>query len=272
MNRPALFLLSILLSGLIVQSQAPAPSRNHPAIAYASSALHDPVSELQRKIENGEVRLKSDEESGYLRSILQALNVPVDSQMAVFSKTSFQSDRINPQNPRTIFFNDSVAVARPREGFIEVASTDPKQGVIFYGFGEFGKAEFRRYAECLVCHISPATLGVPGLAVGSVLPGADGTPLLDTSSSIMDHRSPFGHRGGAWYFTGATGSMQHLGNRIAVKADKPGMPAADKTPSLESLRDKIDITGYLSPYSDIVALMVFEHQETMTNLLLRTGC
>jgi hypothetical protein len=73
-----------------------------PIVGYASAPLNDPVSLLLRKVQSGEVRLEFDNESGYLRSMLQALNVPVESQVAVFSNTSLQSDRIDPANPRTI--------------------------------------------------------------------------------------------------------------------------------------------------------------------------
>src|SRR5437867_9059258 len=123
-----LLLIAVLLAGLVGISQSPAPFRNDPTIGYASKPLNDPVTNLARRIESGESRLEFDDESGYLRSLLEALKIPIESQVAVFSKTSLQSGRINPQNPRTIFFNDSVAVARPRGGFIEVASTDPEQG------------------------------------------------------------------------------------------------------------------------------------------------
>ena len=252
-------------------SQAPAlaPSRNHPAIAYTSNNLNDPVTNLARKIEAGEVQLTYDRESGYLRSILAALNVPVESQLAVFSKTSFQSEIITPQNPRTIFFNDSVAVARPRDGFIEIASTDPQQGVIFYTFGQRGRVGFTRDKECLTCHVSAATLGVPGLAIGSVYPKADGTAIMDAPSFITDHRSPLDERWGGWYVTGRTGTMKHLGNRVVTNLNNPDMLRAAPTPSMESLEGRIDLSGYLSPYSDVVALMIFEHQAHMTNLITR---
>jgi hypothetical protein len=266
-----LSLVVILLASVALQSQVPGNLRDHPAIAYTTKVPSDPVSKLQGRIQRGEVRLEMDGESGYLRSILQALNVPIESQVAVFSKTSLQGGRIDPQNPRTIFFNDAVAVARPRNGFIELASTDPQQGVIFYSFGQFGRPEFRRDKECLVCHVSPATLRIPGLAIGSVYPRADGEPILDAPTFITDHRSPLEERWGGWYVTGVTGSMEHLGNRVAANPSRPELLARAPTPKLESLRGIVDLTGYLAPYSDIVALMVLEHQAHMTNLITRLG-
>ena len=60
------------------------------------------------------------------------MNVGVDSQIVVFSKTSLQSRIIQPRNPRVIYFNDSVVVAWVRGGFIEIAAHDPAQGAVFY--------------------------------------------------------------------------------------------------------------------------------------------
>ena len=59
-----------------------------------------PWPQLNRKLQAGEVTLKRDGPSGYLRSVLDALQVPVDSQMMVFVKDSVQAGRINRDNPR----------------------------------------------------------------------------------------------------------------------------------------------------------------------------
>jgi len=210
-----------------------------------------------------------------LPSILKVLDVPVESQVAVFSQTSLQSERIGPGNPRTIFFNDSVAVAWPRGGFIELASTDPQQGIIFYTFGRkrplSTEQSFVRSEECLTCHVSSATLRVPGLAVGSVVPLSDGSLLPDAPTLVSDHRSPFGERWGGWYVTGKNEAVRHLGNRTTTNVDNFESFAAEPTRTLESLQGKFDLSRYLTPYSDIVALMVLTHQAHMTNLLTRIG-
>jgi hypothetical protein len=44
-----------------------------------------------------------------------------------------------------------------------------------------------------------------------------------------------------------------------------------ETLNLDTLKGKFDTDAYLSPYSDIVALMVFEHQMRMMNLFTRLG-
>jgi hypothetical protein len=80
-----------------------APAANHPAIQYWAGTLTDPASVLNAKLQSGDVRLQFAGPQGYLRSLLAALGVPVESQIAVFSKTGLQASRIAPRNPRTIF-------------------------------------------------------------------------------------------------------------------------------------------------------------------------
>src|SRR5882762_4011555 len=107
-------------------------SPDHPAIEYRTRATRDPVANLGHLIDAGTAQLDWGVRGGYLRSVLDALNVPVESQIVVFAKNSLQSPRITPQNPRTLFFNESVVVGWVGGGFIELAALDPQQGVIFY--------------------------------------------------------------------------------------------------------------------------------------------
>src|SRR5207248_2737749 len=60
-----------------------AEALTHPAIEYASRPTTDPIVELNRRIDEGAVRIAFDEGTGYLRSVLEALNVPIESQMLV---------------------------------------------------------------------------------------------------------------------------------------------------------------------------------------------
>lgn len=107
------------------------PEPEDPAIAYGTQPTRDRISALNYEIEAGRAQLKFDGAQGYLRSALDALHIPIESQMAVFSKTSVQARLIDPRNPRTLFFDDSVVVGWVRGGFIEVAAQDPQQGVDF---------------------------------------------------------------------------------------------------------------------------------------------
>src|SRR5437870_3129303 len=84
-----------------------------PTIGYYTRPARDPVAELNRRIRDGAVQLQYDATHGYLRSLLAALQVPIESQMTVFSRSSIQAPLISPPHPRAIFFNDSVVVAWP---------------------------------------------------------------------------------------------------------------------------------------------------------------
>jgi hypothetical protein len=185
-----------------------------------------------------------------------------------------QIERIEPRNPRTIFFNDSLAVAWMGGGFIELAAQDPQQGVKFYTLEQqrmYKPAFRRRDGECLRCHISDGTLGVPGMLVRSVYTAPNGVPKLIFGGFFTDHRSPLEERWGGWYVTGDSGSAGHLGNALLSDMDEPEGVTRGPAIHLDSLTDKSSIEAYLSSYSDIAALMVFNHQMHMSNLLTRIG-
>src|SRR5262249_61624304 len=82
----------------------------NPAIGYFTGPTTDLVSRLNRRLEEGTAHLAFDGSSGYLTSVLEALQVPVESQMLVMSKTGVQALYTEPSNPRAILFNDAVAV------------------------------------------------------------------------------------------------------------------------------------------------------------------
>lgn len=252
------------------------PALDHPAIEYFNYLAHPPkdaVAGLRHKLQEGKIQLKFDGEKGYLPAVLQALNVPIESQMAVFSKTSLQSPRIERGNPRTIFFNDAVSVAWVRGGFIELAALDPEQGVIFYTLEQQSKAQpdLMRRDDCLQCHRSDLSLGVPGMILRSFYTLPDGSPKLILGGFTTDHRSAFEERWGGWYVTGTMAHARHMGNAMLADPDRPESMITDQTLHVTSLENKFDTKAYLSAHSDIVALMVFDHQMYMTNLITRVG-
>jgi hypothetical protein len=162
-----------------------------PPIAYDTSKADDAVARL--KLDS--IAIKYEGPSGYLRSVLDALHVPVESQIAVFARNSLQKRIIGPERPRTIFFNDSVAVGWvPGEPFVEVAAQDPRQGIIFYTLEQSSRVKPRFVRQddlCLMCHESYSTLRVPGMVVRSVFPSPDGTPIRPLADVLVDHRTPF---------------------------------------------------------------------------------
>jgi len=277
-HAPVRFMCRIVLIALLAVAAAFAElsgsfsaALDHPAIQYDTRPPSDPVAVLNRKIQAGSVQLRFEGASGYLRSVLEALRIPIESQLVVFSKTSLQAPIITPKNPRSLFFNDSVAAGWVKgEPFVELAAEDPEQGVIFYTMDQIPTAKpvFERQDRCLVCHESFSSLGIPGTLLRSSFVAADGQPLRQLGDYLNDHRSPFEERWGGWYVTGKRVPAGHLGNTIATNpASAPPVDAASPT----SLEGKFDTSAYLSPYSDIVALMVFDHQMHMINLLTRMG-
>ena len=247
--------------------------RNHPAISYERAPVTNAISQLNARLRAGEVTLESKGPSGYLESLLKVLHVPVESQVLVFSKTSFQAPRINPRNPRAIFFNDTVSVGWVRGGpVLEVMAQDPKQGAIFYTLeqAQSGVPQFERNDTCASCHTSDATQNVPGPFVGSVFPGVDGITMYGPAYTT-DHRSPFELRWGGWYVTGTHKAARHMGNAVATDPSDLAAMVTPATVHVTNLEGRFDMTGYLSPHSDIVALLVLEHQAQMLNLITRVG-
>jgi hypothetical protein len=168
----------------------------HPAVAYSTRRTTDVVDALNARVQSGQVPLPFDANTGYLRPLLDALNIGIDSQVVVFSKRSLQSRQIQPRNPRAIYFNDSVAVAWVRGGFIEIAAHDPAQGAVFYRLlqAPIGPPVMLRDNGCLGCHCAYATLGVPGFLAKSVPSATDGSALPWLGNYLTDHRSPIGER------------------------------------------------------------------------------
>jgi len=246
----------------------------HPAIEYYTRPTHDLVADLNRRIESGDARVTFDEATGYLRSVLDALRVPIESQMLVMSKTGVQALYTEPANPRAIFFNDAVTVGYIRGApLLELAVQDPQQGVLFYTLDQKAQTRpvFERRPACLSCHQVYSTLHVPGLVTRSVFIARDGLPLAQFGSYDPDDRTPFRQRWGGWYVTGTHGSMRHLGNAIFTKVDEREAMISDRTLNRTSLDGLFDGRGYVSAHSDIAALMVFQHQAHMTNLITRVG-
>jgi hypothetical protein len=243
-----------------------------PAIGYDNAGKNDPVARLAQRLERGEVKLEYNEVDGYLSSMLKLLNVPVSSQGLVFSKTSFQLFRISPKNPRAIYFNDDVYVGWVRGGdFVEMSAADPNLGGVFYMLEQTktDKPRIIRNNECLQCHASGTTRNVPGHIVRSVFPDERGYPIAQLGSRVIGHTNPLKERWGGWFVTGTHGKEQHLGNQLFSERDQ--LEKLDLTPgaNITSLDKKVNLVGYLSPHSDIVALMVLEHQTQMHNLLTR---
>lgn len=252
-------------------------SRDHPAIRYTTGELDNPITRLNERLAKGDVRLTYDEGHGYLTSLLDALSIPVSSQMLVFSKTSFQADLITMHNPRAIYFGDDVFVAWVRGAdVLEIAAADKRQGSVFYTLqqkapGSGGSpATLERKTDCLACHLSWDTRGVPGLLTTSMYPLPD-DPNAYANGFTTVQGSPLEQRWGGWWVTGNTGGAQHLGNIPVMPAEKNfAHPRNPKAP-LATVEGFFDLKGYPAATSDVVAQLVLAHETTITNLIARLG-
>lgn len=248
-----------------------------PPIDYHAAPVHDPVAQLSQAMQAGQRQLEYEERGGYLRSLLEALQVPVSSQTLVFSKTSLQLRRISPGRPRALYFNDDVYVGWCQQGeVIELAATDPQQGAIFYTLDQQPTAQptlVRDRGQCLTCHASSRTQDVPGYLMRSVFADSSGHPLLGSGTYVTDDTSPFQQRWGGWYVTGTHGSMRHMGNQTAkggasaLRGSDDAELDLDAGANRESLDGILRTDAYLAPGSDIVALMVLQHQTQMHNAI-----
>lgn len=277
-------LLTVCAAALLAGQEPARPYKpliaaDHPAVAAIAPA-GDAVARLAARLARGEVTLgrgaggPGDHGPGALRAVLAALDVPIDAQVLVFSKTSVQAAHISPARPRAIYFRDDVLVAHvPGTPGLEAIAIDPARGPAFYALtvGPGGAPTFTARHTCLKCHHGPNTAGVPGVFVGSVVPGPDGAPLRDDTAIITDHRSPFAERWGGWFVTARQGEPPSRANAVAASpADRTAL-VRDVPRNLTALVGPIDASAYLAPTSDIVALMTLEHQTQMQNLLTRVA-
>ena len=267
-------LLAIAAPVFSAQDYKNALPADHPAIQYATAPVDDPVQRLARALEQGQLTWSPRKSAvDFVPDVLRHLRIATDTQMLVFSKTSLQAAHISPARPRAIYFADAAFVAYvPGASTVELAAIDARQGPIFYALSaDAGRPSIARSTSCLRCHQGPNTEGVPGIYVGSVIPGPTGAPLRDDSAIITDHRTPFADRWGGWYVTARRGEQPDRANAVAENPADPETLVRDSRQNLVTLDGRFDLKPYLAETSDIVALLVFEHQTQMTNLLTRVN-
>ena len=279
MRRPAsppavLILLASLCLLTAIPAQAQLDFEKAP-INYGQAETHDPVALLSQAIDEGRETLEYSEEHGWLPSVLEKLQVSPDTQTMVFSKTSLQLHKISPRTPRALYFNDDVYVGWCQHGdVVELAATDPEQGAVFYTIDQDPSQPpkiVRDRGQCLTCHATNRTQGVPGYLVRSVYSDNNGRPRSGTRTYVTDHSTGIDERFGGWYVTGLHGNMRHMGNVFATDRSDPENIDREAGSNRRQLEELFDTTPYLRPTSDIVALMVLEHQTQMHNFIARAS-
>lgn len=272
------FLLRIIfmiLLSIFMQDQAFADDFDREPIFYRESTPSNAISRLQADLDSGKQKLEFDETWGYLTSVLKLLDVPIESQTLVFTKTSLQRERISPETPRGLYFNDDVYIGFCQSGdVLEVSVADPRLGTVFYTLDQekVDKPAFTRQVDsCLLCHGGSQTQSVPGHLMRSVFSDAAGQPILASGTYRTDQTSDFKERFGGWYVTGEVGKHYNLGNKIFQKRDSFRDINWEVGMNLHCLDSFCRINDYPRKTSDVVALLVLGHQSEMHNRLTRAN-
>lgn len=243
-------------------------------INYSRAIPQNHLTKLQERLSAGTAKLEFDDTHGYLRSLLKLLDVPASSQMLVFSQTSMQRPKISPKTPRAIYFNDQTYIGFVQDGVLEVAVADPMLGTVFYTLDQqpLEKPVFeRQFNRCLTCHGALKTRNVPGVQVRSVFVDKLGEPIVSLGTFRVDHTTPLAQRWAGWYVTGTHGNQKHFGNLIAEKVKRREDLDISAGQNVTDLSKLFDVERYLTPHSDLVSLMVLEHQVDAQNLLTRAS-
>lgn len=237
------------------------------------ASTQNAVGQLQQRVNDGTTKLRFRGSTGYLADILDQLGISATSQNLVFSKTSLQQFYINSERPRAIFFNDDVYVGYVADArLIELAVADPVDGTQYFVFPQSGvhAGEFvRQTSNCLRCHQSGRTGGVPGHIAQSAIVDKVGEPRGSAAESRVDHSVDLKDRWGGWYVTGTMQPIVHLGNLTFddLLPVRPTEPHAGI--NLLDVSDRFDPQQHLRGDSDVVAMLVREHQSAGHNLLAK---
>lgn len=262
-----LFLIPLIFTALLVPAVA-LDIWDLAPIHYSDTEATDSIAKLSADLAAGKREIEGATDVEKLRFVLRLLEIPEESQMLVFSKTSQQNALIRPENPRCLYFNEHSYVGYVPGGDIEIITHDQALGMVFYlvDLGQKDKARMisRDANVCLACHGTQRTESVPGVLVRSVHPDEAGHLLLALGAEHIDYRTPIPHRWGGYYVTGHS-SLPHLGNRIYQETDT--REETRSTPEYRTLADVIDVSKYPRDSSDIISLMVLEHQCRVHNLL-----
>ncbi len=239
-----------------------------PPINYSATPTNDRATAINAIFQSRAMEIRSMPAKKRLQWLLDEMGVPVESQIFVFSKTSLQRDLINPEAPRVLYFSDEAYIGWSPTGAFEVAVFDAKLGATFYVFEPHATKEeplLMRSGDCLLCHSRHEH--TPSLRTRSVFPDASGEPLSGSGSSNIAPSTPLAERWGGWYVTGTEAPFEHRGNLTGKKIDDFEGPAALPTRNLLSLEGVVDTRRYLLKTSDVVPLLMHDHQVHVHNVL-----
>ena len=250
-----------LMGSTATRAAEPVGFKN-PLHGYDTQAPRDRFSRVKPDLEAGHLRLDTSGELPFLRSLLHTLEVPVSSQTLVTSATSLQKRLVSPRRPRALYFNDDTYVGFVPGGQIEVISIDPDLGSIFYLFDRLRPGQMPRVArsdQCMTCHAPRHMAEAPGLVIESVVPGMSGGGERAFRREQSGHSIPFELRFGGWIVTGAPGFPRPHGN-VLIERSAQGERERTMAPG-----ELFDLARYPLPTSDILPLLLLEHQVGFAN-------
>lgn len=263
-------LLPILPALLCIAATLPEPDfreLDRPPHEYRTRQPRDRFTRLKDDLESGRLALDQSSEKAFVTSLLAALEIPVSSQMLVFSTTSLQLRLITPANPRALYFNEEIYIGWVPGGRIEVLGLDPELGAIFYIFDpprQGAPVRVERSERCMNCHAGEDTGHVPGIVIKSVVPGPTGGSLTSFRLGETGHGIPFDQRFGGWYITGKN-QISSWGNVIGRysggQLQKTMVPPGTR----------FDFADYPVATSDILPQLLHEHQAGFVNRVVEAG-
>ena len=263
---------TLALACLAGQVSGYEPGYERAPILYSETEPDTPLTRIMARAAAGEPILDGKTDREVLGQLLELLEIPIESQVLVYSKTSAQNSRIRPEHPRAIYFSDNAYLGWVQGGEIEAMTFDKELGAIFHLVKlsertDSGAPTLSRESGCLSCHANSANREVPGGLVRSVYPGSDGLPLFQAGTYYTTPDSPIQERWGGWYVTGNTGEQSHLGNAIAHEVSDSEVTLEKIGPEpISDLSDFINCEPYpFGGSSDVVALMILEHQIAVHN-------
>lgn len=161
LSLPALLVVAVLPTALVAQQFDP----DAEPIRYRETLPDNAISRLKVSVAAEKTVLKHSDNQGYLPSLLEILDVPVSSQMLVFSKTSLQRDRISPRTPRAYTSTTTCML----DGASTVNTSSCRQLT-------------RDSGQCITRSISPSRKFQRSPARSTIAPCA--TPLRETTKAF----------------------------------------------------------------------------------------
>ena len=101
--------------------------------------------------------------------------------------------------------------------------------------------------------------------------GQQGQLVSHESHIMTTSRTPLKNRWGGWFVAGSHGDQLHLGNVLVESAADLRAENLARTGNILNVSSLTDTEPYITPFSDIVALLLIEHQIEVQNLITRVN-